>query len=74
MLQKISSLNEINEGVILYDSPDEQKANRFSILDIHENIIRIIQMETKTLLKIFSINNLLSEDWWISGNGRHSHE
>jgi|GEM_PF-1214728 hypothetical protein len=65
MLQKISSLNAINKEVILFDSPDEQKANQFSILDIHENIIRIIKEGTKDRLKIFQLNNLLSDDWWI---------
>lgn len=65
MLQKISSLNGINKEVILYDNSDEQKANQFSILDIHENIIRIIQTDTKSRLKIFLLNNLLSDDWWI---------
>lgn len=65
MLQKISSLNGINKEVILYDNPDEQKANQFSILDIHENIIRIIQTDTKSRLKVFLLNNLLSDDWWI---------
>lgn len=65
MLQKISSLNGINKEVILYDNPDEQKANQFSILDIHENIIRVIQTDTKSLLKVFLLNNLLSDDWWI---------
>ena len=65
MLQKISSLNDINKEVILFDSPDEQKANQFSILDIHENIIRIIKEGTKDRLKIFQLNNLLSDDWWI---------
>ena len=65
MLQKISSLNGINKEVILYDNPDEQKDNQFSILDIHENIIRVIQTDTKSLLKVFLLNNLLSDDWWI---------
>ena len=65
MLQKISSLNGINKEVILYDNPDEQKANQFSILDIDENIIRVIQTDTKSLLKVFLLNNLLSDDWWI---------
>ena len=65
MLQKISSLNGINKEVILYDNPDEQKANQFSILDIHENIIRVIQTDTKSRLKVFLLNNLLSDDWWI---------
>jgi hypothetical protein len=65
MLQKISSLNAINKEVILFDSPDEQKANQFSILDIQENIIRIIKEGTKDRLKIFQLNNLLSDDWWI---------
>jgi len=65
MLQKISSLKVINKEVILFDSPDEQKANQFSILDIHENIIRIIKKGTKDRLKIFQLNNLLSDDWWI---------
>jgi len=67
MLQKISSLNGINKEVILYDNPDEQKANQFSILDIHENIIRVIQTDTKSRLKVFLLNNLLSDDWWIPG-------
>ena len=71
MLQKVSSLDGIIEGDILYDNPDELQANRFSILDIHENVIRILQTETKTMLKIFSTSNLLSEDWWISGNEHH---
>jgi hypothetical protein len=71
MLQKVSSLDKINAGVILYDSPDEQKANRFSILDIHDNMIRIIQTETKSRLRVFLINKLLSDDWWISGNALH---
>ncbi len=71
MLQKVSSLDGIIEGAILYDNPDELQANRFSILDIHENVIRILQTETKTMLKVFSTTNLLSEDWWISGNKRH---
>ncbi len=71
MLQKISSLDGISEGDILYDNPDEQKANQFSILDIHENIIRILQTKSKTMLKIFATSDLLSEDWWISRNQRH---
>ncbi len=71
MLQKVSSLDGIIEGAILYDNPDELQANQFSILDIHENVIRILQTETKTMLKVFSTSNLLSEDWWISGNKRH---
>ncbi len=71
MLQKISSLDEINKGVILYDNSDEQKANRFSILEIHENSIRVIQTETKNRLRIFLINKLLSEDWWIVENNIH---
>jgi hypothetical protein len=65
MLQKISSLNDINKEVILFDSPDEQKANQFSILDIHENIVRVIQRGAKNRLKVFMLNNLLSDDWWI---------
>jgi hypothetical protein len=65
MLKRISSLNAINKEVILFDSPDEQKANQFSILDIQENIIRIIKEGTKDRLKIFQLNNLLSDDWWI---------
>jgi hypothetical protein len=66
MLHKISSLDEINKEVILFDNPDERTANRFSILDIHENIIRIIQTETSSLLKVFMLNKLLSDDWWIA--------
>jgi hypothetical protein len=65
MLKKISSLNAINKEVILFDSPNEREANQFSILDIHENIIRIIQKESGDRLKIFQLNNLLSDDWWI---------
>jgi hypothetical protein len=65
MLKRISSLNGINKEVILFDSPDEREANQFSILDIHENIIRIIKKGTKDRLKIFQLNNLLSDDWWI---------
>ncbi len=71
MLQKVSSLDGISEGDILYDNADEQKANQFSILDIHENIIRILQTESITILKVFSTSNLLSEDWWISHNQQH---
>lgn len=73
MLHRISSLDEIRNGVILYDNPDERKANRFSILDVSGNFIRVIQTETNDLLKVFLINNLLSEDWWISGNGFVKH-
>lgn len=65
MLKRIFSLNDINKEVILFDSPDEQKANQFSILDIHENIVRIIQRGTKDRLKVFMLPNLLSDDWWI---------
>ena len=67
MLHRVSSLDEIKNGVILYDSPDECKANRFAILDVSGNFIRVIQTETNDLLKVFLINNLISEDWWISG-------
>lgn len=73
MLHRISSLDEIRNGDILYDNPDECKANRFSILDVSENFIRVIQTETNALLKVFLINNLLSEDWWISGNRSVKH-
>ena len=73
MLHRISSLNEIKNGVILYDNPDEGKANRFSILDINEDFVRVIQTETKALLKVFLINKLMSENWWISGNGSVKH-
>ena len=73
MLHRISSLNEIKNGVILYDNPDEGKANRFSILDINEDFVRVIQTETKALLKVFLINKLMSESWWISGNGSVKH-
>ncbi|MDP4131287.1 MAG: hypothetical protein Q8918_11705 [Bacteroidota bacterium] len=65
MLHRISSLDEIKNGIILYDNPDERKANRFSILDINEDFVRVIQTETKALLKVFLINKLLSENWWI---------
>ena len=65
MLQKISSLNDIDKKVILFDSPDEQNANQFSILDIHDNIIRVIQTGTKNRLKVFDLDNLMSDDWWI---------
>ena len=67
MLHRISSLDEIKNGIILYDNPDECKANRFSILDINEDFVRVIQTETKALLKVFLMNKLLSENWWISG-------
>ena len=73
MLHRISSLNEIKNGIILYDNPDEGKANRFSILDINEDFVRVIQTETKALLKVFLINKLMSESWWISGNGSVKH-
>jgi hypothetical protein len=69
MLHRISSLDEIKNGVILYDNADEGKAKRFSILGIQENIIRVIRTETNDLLKIFNINQLLSDDWWIAGGG-----
>jgi len=73
MLHRISSLDEIKNGIILYDNPDEGKANRFSILDINEDFVRVIQTETKALLKVFLINKLMSESWWISGNGSVKH-
>ena len=73
MLHRINSLDEIENGVILYDSPDESNANRFSILDISEQFVRVIQTETNSLLKIFLINQLLSEDWWISGKNQVKH-
>lgn len=73
MLHRISSLDEIKNGVILYDNPDERKANRFSILDVSGNFIRVIQTETRALLKVFLINSLFSEDWWIAGNGSVKH-
>jgi hypothetical protein len=73
MLHRISSLDEIRNGVILYDNPDECKANRFSILDVSGNFVRVIQTETNDLLKVFLINNLLSEDWWISENRSVEH-
>jgi hypothetical protein len=69
MLHRISSLNEIKNGVILYDNADEGKAKRFSILDIQENFIRVIRTESNDLLKIFYVNQLLSGEWWISGGG-----
>jgi hypothetical protein len=69
MLHRISSLDEINNGVILYDNADEGKAKRFSILGIQENVIRVIRTETNDLLKIFNVNQLLSDDWWIAGSG-----
>ncbi|MEO6962522.1 MAG: hypothetical protein ABIY90_11175 [Puia sp.] len=74
MLHRISSLDDIRNGVILFDNPDELKANRFSILDVSGNFIRVIQTETNALLKVFLINNLLSEEWWISGNGSVKHK
>lgn len=73
MLHRINSLDEIENGVILYDSPDESNANQFSILDISEHFVRVIQTETNSLLKIFLIKQLLSEDWWISGKNQVKH-